>query len=143
MNYDELNHALQLWDQAGERPYEVLIQEHLYERFIRVLESQQFKLTYTIFRGTARHSELDTGDKLLYPYPTSWSSSFGCAKQFIEEVKWPVISSLNQNLNITIKALFNNQNTYNEKEIIIAAITFKILSKEILEGIIIFEVEPV
>ncbi len=43
---------LQTWDQAGERPYEVLQQEGLYDDLLRVLDSSPIVLDQHIFRGT-------------------------------------------------------------------------------------------
>ena len=71
METSQLEYALKLWDQAVERPYEVLIEEGLYDQFIEVLQTQQYILQNNIFRGTVRHWELKEGDKLEYKYPTT------------------------------------------------------------------------
>lgn len=131
---------LQTWDQAGERPYEVLQQEGLYDDLLRVLDSSPIVLDQHIFRGTKRHSELDVGDVLNYPYATSWSKSFDNALYFVEEEETPVILSLfSYN---SINAIYNHYNSYGENEAIVQPITLRVTNKARIGKITILELTP-
>lgn len=132
---------LQTWDQAGERPYEVLKQEGLYDVLLRVLNSSPIVLDQSIFRGTKRHSELDVGDDLNYPYATSWSKSFDNALNFVEEEETPVILSLfSYN---PINAIYNHYNSYGENEAIVQPITLRVTNKARIGKMTILEVTPI
>lgn len=133
-----MKYALQLWDQAGERPYEVLIHEGVYEPFMNYLESQSYYLDDTIFRGTQRHGELNIGDNLEYTYPTSWSTLFNSAYNFVYQEPFPVILSLYSKK--PLKAISNQENTYKESEIILYPISLVVINKYIQDKVIILEV---
>lgn len=122
-----LKHILQLWDQAGERPYEVLQEEGLYDDFIRYLDASSLSIPYPIFRGTRRHADLKINDLLSYGYPTSWSNSYDKAFNFVESGDTPVILSFTSVS--PVRALLNPYNSYNEEEVIIHPITLRVTNK--------------
>ncbi len=131
---------LQTWDQAGERPYEVLQHEGLYDDFLRFLYSSSILIDQHIFRGTKRHSDLNIGDLLNYSYPSSWSTSFDNAFNFVEEEQSPVVLSFFSPS--PVNALYNPYNSYNENEVIIQPIILRITNKEKINGTTILEVTP-
>ena len=113
----DLTNALELWDQAGDRPYEVLQEESVYDAFMKHLESCSYVITKALFRGSSRHADLEMGDILDYKYPTSWSLDKIAATRFIAEAKMPVIILLTSSK--PIRALENHSNTYNESEVVV------------------------
>ena len=54
-----LKEALSYWYQAGERAYEVLIEQGLYENFLAHLQKQSFMIEGNSYRGTRRHFQLE------------------------------------------------------------------------------------
>lgn len=132
-----MQNLLQLWEQAGERPYEVLIKEGVYDTFLSYLNSSYIKINEPIFRGTQRHQELKEGDILNYKYSTSWSDNFDNAFRFVEEEEDPVIFSLIPNKKI--KGVFNPYNTYGENEFIIYPIVLKVVKRYDFDNYILLE----
>ena len=120
-----LKQILQYWDQAGERPYEVLQEKGLYDDFLKYLESSSLIITDAVYRGTSRRGYLKKGDLFTYPYPTSWSYSYQAAYNFVEEEDNPVILSFYTPY--PFKGLVNNYNTYSEQEIILAPMTLQVI----------------
>lgn len=139
MEEDLLNHCLQLWDQAGERPYEVLKQENLYDQFMNYIKDLEINNIGNLFRGTRRHSELNIGDKITYDYPSSWSESYENSLNFVAEETIPVIIKLNTNKN-KLFGIYNNQNSYNEKEYILYPFETTIKNKYLSDNIIVLEI---
>ena len=115
---------LQLWDQAGERPYEVLIEEGVYDEFLRYLDSSRVYLDGPIFRGTRRHQGLVKGDLLDYGYPTAWTTRVETAFNFVQGEERPVILALSSNE--LVKGIDNPYNTYGENEVVLAPITLRV-----------------
>ena len=114
----ELEELLLIWDQAGERPYEVLQELGKYDRFLDYLDEGQIQLGQPLYRGTRRHQELQRGDVLKYYYATSWSSDQEIAERFVDGTINPVIlifSSTDVN-----RGIHNYMNTYDEGEVIFA-----------------------
>jgi hypothetical protein len=126
MEEDKLIYALQLWDQAGERPYEVLIKENLYDSFLEHIKNMEIDHDGFLYRGTRRHSELNIGDKFVYNYPTSWSTNYDNASNFVEQKQ--VIIKLNVNAN-KVFGIYNDQNSYGEKEYILCKFETTIKNK--------------
>lgn len=130
--------AFELWDQAGERPYEVLKEEGLYDDFMKALNSTSYNLQFPLYRGTIRHSEKVVGDVIDYVEPSSWSSNPENASRFILEAENPVLLQLvTQGL---VKAVENPKNTYGEEEFILYPCQLQIVSKHIEEMSTIFDV---
>ena len=137
---DLLEEVLSYWDQAGQRPYEVLIEQGLYEFFLGQLEKASLMLENKIYRGTGRHSQLGVGDILLYTYPTSWTYDLDTAKLFVEELPNGVILVFSSDQ--PIKAIENHKNTYREDEVIIHPLNLKVIKKYEKKGLTILEVSP-
>ncbi len=135
-----MRRLLELWEQAGERPYEVLIEEGLYDEFLRELNSSLVQLDGSLLRGTRRHQELTKGRSLDYTYPTAWSTSFESAFHFVEEEERPVILSLSSKR--PIKGVFNPYNTYQEEEVILAPLRLRVTERYDYDDYILLEVIP-
>ncbi|CAH6419669.1 Hypothetical protein HVR_LOCUS744 [uncultured virus] len=127
MDTKRLNYILSVWDRAGERPYEALREESLYDDFINYLSEQHEVLEWTIYRGTRRHNELEVGDTLNYQYPTSWSTGFDIARKFIDKIPNSFILSLTSETQLSM--IYNYCNSYREDEVILAPYTLKIVGK--------------
>lgn len=123
----DLTNALELWDQAGDRPYEVLQEEGVYDDFMKYLGSASYIIEKPLFRGSSRHAELKAGDILQYSYPTSWSLDKTAAARFIGEVNTPVIIILTSDK--PIKGVKNYSNTYKEEEVIVYPIKVRVVNK--------------
>lgn len=120
---------LMLWDQAGERPYEVLIQEGLYDEFMDILSSSSICTNANIYRGTMRHLDLQVGDFFTYDYPTSWTKNIKVATNFIDPGQ--VILCIKPSC---LKALPNPYNSYGEEEFILHPTKFQVSSTETYRG---------
>jgi hypothetical protein len=138
MNKQMLKDALSYWDQAGERPYEVLIENGLDKFFSAQLEISTYMIKDKIYRGTSRHSQLEIGDTLDYRYPTSWSTNFENACNFVDGVDTPVILMLSSVS--LIKAIENTENTYKENEVIVSPIILSVIKKYQKKNLTILEV---
>ena len=79
-----LRDCLEMWDEAGDNPYEVLKEEGVYDFFMNVLNAQSVTLCDHIYRGTLRHGELKVGDTIEYTLPKSWTFNIKTASEFIE-----------------------------------------------------------
>lgn len=133
-----LRNCLQLWDQAGERPYEVLKEENLYDVFLDHIKNIEVDDVEHLYRGTKRHSDLNIGDKISYTYPSSWSSSYNNAKNFVDEENIKVIIKLNVSNN-KLFGIYNDYNSYDEKEYIMYPFTLTITNKYVVNNVIVFE----
>lgn len=130
--------VLQTWDQAGERPYEVLKELGMFEFLMKKLSESSFDLDDIIlYRGSSRNQELNIGDIKTYEYPTSWSFSKKVACNFIDGCENKVIFCLSGDR--ILKAIVNRYNSYGEEEVIIAPFQVMIESKRIKDGIIYLE----
>ena len=138
---EEIEELLRIWDQAGERPYEVLQELGVYDEFLQYLNESQVLPTQPIYRGTLRHQELQQDDLLEYTYPTSWSSSENIAKNFISEMPDPVI--LVFSANELVNGVYNTENTYDEREVILAPIIFTVIDRQDIDGYIYLHLEVV
>jgi len=137
---EQLQKALGYWAEAGEKPYEVLIEEGIYDFFIDHLLNSSLKLNGCIYRGTRRHADLEIGEKLLYTYPTSWTYNKNIAKLFVEESQNGVILILcSKN---PIQAIENHQNSHGEDELVVNPLSLEIVNKYEDNGLIILEVTP-
>ena len=94
-----------------------------------------------IFRGTRRHAELNVNDPLAYLYPTSWSSQFQNAYNFIEEEENPVVLSFFSS--VPVKGLYNQYNSYGENEIILYPLILRVTKKDKVGKITMLEVTPI
>ena len=133
---------LELWDQAGEQPYEVLKEEGLLDEFLKRLDKTYYDLSKHLFRGTHRHYEKSIGDVIVYDYPSSWSSSDKVAQRFIDGEDHKVILRF-----ITtglIKAVENTKNSYDEQEFILHPMLLSIVGKHLIDTeigeVILFDV---
>lgn len=131
---------LQLWAQAGERPYEVLFEQGVYCDFLGYLNSSRMRLDSSIFRGTRRHQELVIGNLLDYTYPTSWSTRVEIAFNFVEEEKRPVILSFTSDQ--PVGWVCNPYNAYEENEIILAPTLLIVTSRIEMRDFILLQVVP-
>lgn len=129
-----MDELLKIWSEAGERPYELLQELNRYEEFLDYLNKSI--LNIKIYRGTTRHKELEVNDTLTYLYATSWSFDFEVAKKFIQHDENGVILVLELN---NIKGVINNNNSYDEKEVVIAPNEFKVINKYYCKNNIIIE----
>lgn len=140
----KLELALQTWDQAGERPHELLAEEGMLDDLMETLNNRVIDLSKTslprLFRGTRRHSELNMGDTFEYTYPTSWSFSLNCAKLFIGTLETQVIFQIED---VCVKGMKNTENSNNEHEAILYPLKFKVISKAKIDDIIYFELSPI
>ena len=132
--------ALQMWDQAGERPYELLKEHNLLDILINSIFEESFSLEEPIYRGTRRHSQLEIGDILKYDYPTSWSIEKSIAEKFNDEELTPVIIELSSNN--SIHALYNHLNSYQEFEVIVNPISLIVNDKYMENNTTILKVSP-
>lgn len=132
---------LSTWEQAGERPYEVLDAEGLLPTLHDYLIKNNIIIPNPIYRGTYRHFELQPNDIHKYEYITSWTESMDVAKNFIEDMEHQVIFCLTSDK--PLNALYNYKNLYNEKEYIIAPINIKITQKLLIDNFILFHVIPI
>lgn len=124
-----LQKALLCWSEAGNRPYEYLQEEGLYDDFMTALSKSSCHLETKLYRGTHRHSELLIGDILTYEYPTSWSSSHSVALRFIEKTENPVMLELLPENN-SIQAIENILNRRNEHEFILFPLKLRVVKKD-------------
>ena len=108
MDTKTINLALQLWDQAGEMPYEVLQERGLLDGFVQFLKKSKLKVG-TIFRRTSCHRELEVGQQLEYLYPTSWTSSLENASYFVEHSDDPNVVILCLIANKELQAIYNRR----------------------------------
>lgn len=140
-----LRQALEIWDQVGENPYEVLQEEDEYDFFMNILDAQKLILTYPIYRGTIRHSDLKVGDTIDYVYPKSWTTNLEMASEFIKvgtkEFSGTVILCFTSKK--PVKGIPNPYNTNNEDEVILAPMTLIITRKYKKRGFPIFDVTSV
>lgn len=132
--------ALLLWSQAGERPYEVLKEQELFESFMKYLIGCSYLIKNYLYRGTRRHSELKIGEILNYTYPTSWTTRFENATNFVQEIGSPVIISLSSKE--TLRGLENYKNTYGEYEVILYPLILKVVNKYHKGKFIVLQVIP-
>ena len=140
MDTKTINLALQLWDQAGEMPYEVLQERGLLDGFVQFLKKSKLKVG-TIFRRTSCHRELEVGQQLEYLYPTSWTSSLENASYFVEHSDDPNVVILCLIANKELQAIYNRRknifpihmyekNMYGKKEVIIHPIVLTVTEKQ-------------
>lgn len=141
LRLEQMDYALQLWEQAGEQPYQVLVEQGLDQDFLEALYSSEIILEEPIFRGTRRHQELVVGSLLHYLQPTSWSGTLSNALHFVEEEQRPVVLSLTSEG--PVHAIYNTQNTYGEDEFILAPILLQVVARDDLPDYILLEVRPV
>ena len=136
---DHLEEILQTWDQAGERPYEVLKELNMLETLMDKLNRSNFQLDESIilYRGSSRNQELVINDVKIYEYPTSWTFSEDIALRFVDDCENRVIFRLSGER--ILNALENNHNSYGEEEVIIAPFNVTITSKDIIDGVIYFD----
>lgn len=132
-----MKNALLLWNHAGERPYEVLIEHGIYDAFLRELRGSSLQCVDPIFRGTRRHQELQIGDYLDYHYATSWSDDLKVALTFAESASRPVVLSL---IGYGIRGVENPLNTYSEKELVLHPLRLQVIDRAEVDGYIILSV---
>lgn len=120
---------LKIWDQAGERPYEVLQEEGLYDEFMDILSSSILCTKYNIYRGTMRHLNIRVGDEFIYTYPTSWTQNIKVATNFISPGH--VIFCIEPSC---LRALPNTYNSYGEEEFILYPTSFQVFAIETYHG---------
>ena len=138
---DKLEYALRLWDQAGERPSEVLEEEGLLDFFLEQLERSRYDLSQvTLYRGGTRNQELQKYNVKDYNYISSWSLSKEIASYFFEGADTKVMFVLNGPG--AIHALENHYNTYNELEVIVAPIKLVVTSRVVIDSITYLYVTP-
>ena len=134
--HSPLEEALTLWDQSGEKPYQVLKDEGLYDFFMEVLSKSYIEVP-TLYRGTRRHSEKKTGDIITYDEPSSWTVDREVALRFVEEEEVPVILRL---ISLEpIRAIENTFNSYGEKEYVVYPLKLKIVKTKYIENMIQFD----
>nr|WIL02946.1 hypothetical protein Cbor_119 [Cedratvirus borely]WIL03407.1 hypothetical protein Cplu_114 [Cedratvirus plubellavi] len=126
---DILEKMLRIWDQAGERPYEVLMEQGLYDEFMSILSSSTICTEDLIYRGTMRHLDLQVGDRFTYSYPTSWTADIKVATNFIEPGR--AILCIEPSC---LRALPNPYNSYGEEEFILYPASFQVFAIETYHG---------
>jgi hypothetical protein len=130
--------CLQLWDQAGQRPYEVLIEEDVYDFFLDVLDHASYNLednpiSEYLYRGTSKNN-IEIGTIITYDHPSSWSESYEVAERFIiPPGKNPIRTILCLTSETPLRAIYNFENSYEESEVIVAPIRLEIFDKDIDE----------
>lgn len=129
---DEIE-MLGYWDQAGERPYEMIIDVGLTDVLHNLLNRSYFSLNVPLYRGTTRNLDLDVGDIKEYDYPSSWSTERKIASYFIDGVEGVII--VIDKSDIEIHAIVNNQNTYDEREVIVSPIRLQVTNKNVCRNI--------
>lgn len=144
MESNTLKYILQLWDQAGSSPHEVLIEENLYNKFMKFLQDEKINLDTPLYRGIQQYFDIESETMIRCTFPTSWSLDINVAYNFIEGDTNPTILKLCPGTNI--RAIFNNENTYGENEMIVYPTDLTIVSKYtmIISGVevMILEVSP-
>ena len=123
---DNLNEALSMWDQAGERPYEVLMEYGLYDLLLNSLTDD---ISGTFYRGSPRCLDLEVGDVKVYSIATAWTESYSVATNFVYDCDRKAILVLEG----TMKGIYNYMNTYDEDEVILAPMELVVTDKEVNE----------
>ena len=139
MNTKELKNCIEIWNLAYNyhEPYEALIKENLYNKFLNYLEMQNFSAV-NIYRGTTENRNMKIDDILVYNFATSWSLSYDEAHSFIEELNLPVIFQIKNVENI--KAVLND-NELGGEEVIVSPINMKVINKYEHNSTVIFGME--
>jgi hypothetical protein len=93
------------------------------------LDKTYYDLDFPLYRGTHRQSEKNVSDVIEYDKPSSWSSDFNVALNFIQGEETPVLLRL-----LTtglIKSIENTKNTYEEREFILYSCKLEITGTNI------------
>lgn len=131
-----MNHMLELWSQAGDRPYEVLIKEGLYDQFLEILNSLSYHIEDKLYRGLYQCSEIRIDNE----YPTSWSLDMETALNFTNREVGSTVLCLSSDHSIC--AIESDNDYYQENEVVIAPINLRIVNVTELRGIQVIEVVP-
>ena len=131
-----MNHMLELWSQAGNRPYEVLIEKGLYDQFLEILNSQSYHIEDKLYRGLCYCSEI----RMENEHPTSWSLDMETALNFTNREVGSTVLCLGSDY--PIHAIESDNDYYQENEVVIAPIDLRIVNITESRGIRVMEVVP-
>ena len=144
MILDRLEEALTMWDQAGPKPYEVLIEYGYYQDLLDELDQSKYNLKDYIYRGLCGSDYSKTlrdckvGDSIdLTQHPTSWSLELDVAMGFIYDDTDKVILKLSSKL--PLSALYNTYNSYKEYEVILNKTTLLVINVTTSEDVVVLE----
>lgn len=99
--------------------------------FLNHLKEQSYILTQSIFRETQGHYDLQVDNIISYTYPTSWSLTHNKAYNYIKDIYNPAI--LNIYSTQPLHAIYNEENSYEEREIILYPIELIVVARYSVE----------
>jgi hypothetical protein len=142
-----LEEILRVWDQAGERPHELLQEMGLYPQLLAALRTQSAG-PRRVYRGTVRHAELVVGDTLVYDRPTSWSVARDKAALFIENSTIPTPTSCSPPRTVMLslraaRVLPNPHNSYGEEEAILPPSVLIVTQRTVLPQYVLLDMAEV
>jgi hypothetical protein len=120
----EIEKALQLWEQAGFHPSEVLKEQGVYDDFLNYLYENPLTNSEILSRGVSNIPH-EIGTIVQYNVPTSWSLFDESAFMFISGMKNAAILDLK--IPAGMPGIVNTENTYDEGEVILAPLKLKIV----------------
>lgn len=116
-----LNEIVSYWVAAGEQPYEVLIEENIYETFLELLKTKKYQIYDKLYRGLYNTYDVHM-DNI---HPTSWTTHYETALNFVNHSNGTILCLTSQS---AICATEVKNDYYDEKEVIIFPIRLKTVS---------------
>lgn len=127
--------CVELWQGAGPSPYEVLIEEGVYDYFLDVLQNsfydiQNNPVSEFIYRGLCIPKDLyKLGDIIKFDHPHSWSEDQTMASNFSGDNGILLVLSPKQPLKGLSICSFSDA-LYNEEEIILCPLELRVVKIE-------------
>ena len=135
-----LTQCVELWQGAGSRPYEVLIEEGVYDDFLKLIEDsfydiEQNQISHLIYRGLfVEKDRYKVGDIIEFEYPHSWTENYDMALNFTgnyeSEEKGIILSLAPKHPLKGISICGFNDKFYDEEEIILCPLKVRVLKIE-------------
>jgi hypothetical protein len=124
--------CVELWQGAGSSPYEVLIEEGVYDYFLSKIENSFYDINNnpvsdSIYRGLCIPRDFyKLGDIIESKHPHSWSEEYQMASNFTGDDGIVLILSPKQPLKGLSICHFDNS-FYNENEVILSALKLRVV----------------
>jgi hypothetical protein len=121
--------CVELWQGAGSNPYEVLIEQGVYQNFVNMLENSIYDISNNpisefIYRGLYDKS-YEVGDIIEFEFPHSWTEYYETASDFKGDKGVILRFSPKQTLRGIFIGSFNCD-FYDEEEIILCPLKLKV-----------------
>lgn len=132
-----LTQCVELWQNAGSRPYEVLIEEGIYDQFFEIVKNSFYDINQNpisgwIYRGLfVEKDKYKVGDIIEFQYPHSWTENYNTALNFSgnyeDEEKGIILSLAPKQPLKGISICGFGDELYDEEEIILFPLKLKVI----------------